>query len=56
VRPVGAEVEVDLLGGPEESAELLAHLVANGVKVVEYRRRRGGLEDAFMRFTRGDVS
>jgi ABC-2 type transport system ATP-binding protein len=56
VRPVGAELEVDLLGGPEESAELLAHLVTGGVKVVEYRRRRGGLEDAFMRFTRGDVS
>ncbi len=56
VRPVGAELEVDLAGGEAAACELLAHLVAGGQSVVEFRRQRTGLEEVFMRVTRGEVA
>ncbi len=54
-RPVGEEVEVELTGGEAAAAELLSSLVGAGFPVIEFRPRRGGLEDVFMSVTRGDV-
>lgn len=45
-------IEVD---GDEESAAILKELVNNDVKVVEFRKRQGNLEDIFMRVTKGHV-
>ncbi len=54
-RPVGEELEVEIAGGEEEAAEVLAALVGAGHRIVSFRPRRGGLEDVFMSVTRGDV-
>ena len=54
-RPAGEELEVELAGGEEAAAALLAALVAAGYPIVEFRPRRGGLEEVFMSVTRGEV-
>ena len=54
-RPVGEEIEVELEGGETAATQLLAVLVAAGHPVVEFRPRRGGLEEVFMSVTTGDV-
>ena len=56
VHVVAHEVEAELTGGDEAAAELLAHLVRQGVAVVEFRRLRHGLEEVFMAVTRGEVA
>ncbi len=55
VRAVGGELEVDLAGGEDEAAELLAGLIAAGHRIVEFRPRRAGLEEVFLSVTRGEV-
>ncbi len=54
-RPAGGELEVELTGGEAAAAELLGRLVEAGFPVVEFRPRRGGLEEVFMSVTRGEV-
>ena len=54
-RPAGEELEVELAGGEAAAAELLAGLVRDGHRIVEFRPRRGGLEEVFMSVTRGEV-
>ncbi len=54
-RPAGEELEVELTGGDAAAAELLAGLVRAGHRIVEFRPRRGGLEEVFMSVTRGEV-
>ncbi len=54
-RPVGEAVEVEIEGGEAAAAEMLAALVAAGHRVVEFRPRRGGLEEVFMSVTSGEV-
>ncbi len=54
-RPVGGELEVELAGGEREAAALLAALIAAGHRIVEFRPRRGGLEEVFMSVTGGEV-
>lgn len=56
VRTVAEEFELDLRGHDSGAADLLAALVADGVRVAEFRQRRQGLEDVFMQVTRGDVA
>jgi len=56
VREAGLEFELEILGGEEACARVLAELVGRGHRVVEFRRRRSGLEDLFMNLTRGEVS
>lgn len=53
--PVGAEVEAVVTGGDESCADVLAHLLRAGIRVVELRQQRADLEDVFMSVTRGDV-
>jgi ABC-2 type transport system ATP-binding protein len=55
VRRIDGVVEVDLAGGEEACWELLAHLVRNGYRVVEFHQQRAGLEELFMNVTRGEV-
>lgn len=54
-RPAGEELEVELTGGEAAAAELLAALVGAGHRIIEFRPRRGGLEEVFMSVTRGEV-
>jgi ABC-2 type transport system ATP-binding protein len=56
VRAVAHELEVDLAGGDEAAAALLAALVRAGLPVVEFRQQRSGLEEVFMAVTRGEVA
>jgi len=56
VRPLRDGWVVDLEGGEDEQAELLAHLAATGCRPVEYRPERRGLEDVFLSVTDGRVS
>jgi ABC-2 type transport system ATP-binding protein len=55
VRRINAAVEVDLAGTEETCGELLAQLVRDGHRVVEFHQQRAGLEELFMNVTRGEV-
>ena len=55
VRLVDRAVEVEVTGGEEACFELLAQLMANGHRVVEFHQQRAGLEELFMNVTRGEV-
>jgi ABC-2 type transport system ATP-binding protein len=55
VRRIDDVVEADVIGGEEGCWELLAHLVRNGYRVVEFHQQRAGLEELFMNVTRGEV-
>jgi ABC-2 type transport system ATP-binding protein len=46
------QVEFVLAGGDEESARLLADLVAAGLRVTEWRTETAGLEELFLELTR----
>jgi ABC-2 type transport system ATP-binding protein len=54
-RLVDHSVEVDLAGPEEGCWELLAGLVRNGYRIVEFRQQRADLEQLFMNVTRGEV-
>jgi ABC-2 type transport system ATP-binding protein len=45
-------IVVELAGGDDEAAELLARLVGAGLRVHDYREDRGGLEHLFLAVTR----
>ncbi len=49
-------LEVEFLGDDEATANLLATLVARGVRVASFSEVSGGLEDVFMRLTKGEVA
>lgn len=49
-------LEVELAGGDEEAAALLRKLVADGIPVVEFTEIDTGLEEIFMRVTKGIVT
>ncbi len=55
VKLVDRGVQVEIMGGEEACWELLAHLVRNGQRVVEFHPLRVGLEEVFMNVTRGEV-
>src|SRR5262245_34892861 len=48
-------LEVDFVGGDEACARLLATLVKDDFRVLEYHQRRADLEQIFMTVTKGDV-
>ncbi len=52
----GAHCAIDIDGGEEEASELLAQLMARGVKVVEFKIEDVNLEDVFMDVTKGDIA
>ncbi|HEY7426192.1 MAG TPA: ABC transporter ATP-binding protein [Gemmataceae bacterium] len=55
VRLVDSAVEADVSGGEEDCGELLANLVRDGHRVVEFHQQRAGLEQLFLNVTQGDV-
>ena len=55
VRIVGNEVEAEVLGPQEATCEVLAALVQRGFPILEFRQHRVGLEEMFMRLTKGEV-
>ncbi|HEM45771.1 MAG TPA: DUF4162 domain-containing protein, partial [Alphaproteobacteria bacterium] len=56
VHQVNGVIEVEFLGDQEAAADLLAALVAHGVRLVSFTEVAGDLEDVFLRLTRGEVS
>jgi ABC-2 type transport system ATP-binding protein len=59
VRPVdagfGPALEVVLTGAEAECCDLLAGLIRDGFRVLEFRPRQADLEDVFMTITQGEV-
>ena len=55
VRLSGGEVQEHTVGSEEEQQALLARLVADGLPVVEFTETSNGLEDLFLRVTKGVV-
>jgi ABC-2 type transport system ATP-binding protein len=49
-------VELELAGGDDEAAAFLRHLVEAGVPVVDFTEVETGLEEIFLRVTKGVVS
>lgn len=54
VRRVARELELDVVGGDAEVADLLGRLVADGLAIAEWRQVRSGLEDVFLSMTGGE--
>jgi ABC-2 type transport system ATP-binding protein len=52
---VDNSVEADLDGPEEACYDMLAGLIKDGFRVVEFRQRRADLEEVFMNVTRGEV-
>jgi ABC-2 type transport system ATP-binding protein len=52
---VDSIIEAEVVGGDDECAELLAKLLKDGFRVVEFRQRKMDLEQVFMKVTRGEV-
>jgi ABC-2 type transport system ATP-binding protein len=48
-------VEADFAGSEEACCDLLAGLVRDGFKIMEFRQRRADLEQIFMNVTKGEV-
>ncbi len=55
VRLSGGEVQEHTVGSEEEQQALLARLIAEGLPVVEFTETSNGLEDLFLRVTKGVV-
>jgi ABC-2 type transport system ATP-binding protein len=55
VRASEDSLEVDYLGGDEEACDLLAAMVQDGYRILEFHPQRADLEQIFMNVTRGDV-
>jgi hypothetical protein len=48
-------IEADMVGTEENCCELLAEIMRDGFRIVEFRQRRADLEQIFMNVTKGDV-
>jgi ABC-2 type transport system ATP-binding protein len=55
VRVLDQALEVELAGDEERCCSLLAELIQEGYRIIEFRPRRADLEQIFMNVTRGDV-
>jgi len=56
VYEVNGGLEAEFQGDDEATADLLATLVARGVKVISFSEVSSGLEDVFLRLTKGEVA
>jgi ABC-2 type transport system ATP-binding protein len=56
VRRTDRELKVDYTGDPDHTHEVLAMLVAQGIRVRSFTEEHTDLEDIFMKVTRGVVS
>jgi ABC-2 type transport system ATP-binding protein len=55
VRPSDNALEVDYSGGDEEACDLLAAMIKDGYRVLEFHPQKADLEQIFMNVTRGEV-
>jgi len=55
VRTVGESLEVEIEGGDEAAADILAELTRRGLRICEFRPEAANLEDIFMSITEGKV-
>ena len=55
VRLLETELEADVSGDEESCCTLLADLIGQGYRILEFRPRRADLEHIFMTVTKGDV-
>jgi ABC-2 type transport system ATP-binding protein len=55
VRGLDQTLEVEVAGDEEDCCQLLADLIGEGYRIIEFRPRRADLEQIFMNVTRGDV-
>jgi ABC-2 type transport system ATP-binding protein len=55
VRVSDSALEVEIAGDEEDCCRLLAALVGENFRIIEFRPRRADLEQIFMNVTRGDV-
>ncbi len=49
-------LQIEFNGNDSDAADLLAALVAEGVRLVQFQEERTDLEDAFLRLTKGEVA
>jgi ABC-2 type transport system ATP-binding protein len=56
VKVQGERCLATVKGGADEAAELLSALLQQGVRVVEFSPERAGLEEIFMKVTRGELA
>ena len=49
------EIEAQITGSEETCSELLANLIRDGYRIVEFKQRGGDLESVFMNVTKGEV-
>ena len=54
-RAAGRRLYLDCQGGDEAAAELLAELLAGGLRVCEMRQMKADLEEVFLRATEGQL-
>ncbi|MBN2642282.1 MAG: ABC transporter ATP-binding protein [Victivallales bacterium] len=51
----GSRIIARVKGADKECSELLSSLIASGCRVAEYKQQEVGLEELFMKITKGDV-
>ena len=55
VNQLGNEIEARITGSEETSSDLLANLIRDGYRIVEFRQQGSDLESVFMDVTKGEV-
>jgi ABC-2 type transport system ATP-binding protein len=55
VQLAGPEVQAEMTGTEEQCCDLLAQLIEEGFRILEFKQRRAHLEEIFMTITRGAV-
>ncbi len=56
IYPANGFLEVEFQGDEQATADLLTHLVAQGIQVVSFAEVGSDLEDIFLRLTKGEVA
>ncbi len=52
----GSELEVDFIGDEEQVADLLETLLAHKIRITSFHETHTGLEEVFLRLTKGEVA
>ena len=55
VNQLGNEIEARITGSEETCSDLLANLIRDGYRIIEFKQQGGDLESAFMNVTKGEV-
>ncbi|MCE2396646.1 ABC transporter ATP-binding protein [Candidatus Poribacteria bacterium] len=55
VNQLGNEIEARITGSEETCSDLLANLIRDGYRIIEFKQQGGDLESVFMNVTKGEV-